>query len=117
MKALICGGRDFNDRDRLYDFLESVTPGITKVIHGAQRGADTLAGQWADHWKIPCTSFPADWNKYHVPGRKNPAGAIRNRQMLVEGKPDVVIAFPGGPGTANMVAQARKAGVKVIEVS
>jgi hypothetical protein len=37
--------------------------------------------------------------------------------MLEEGKPDLVVAFPGGTGTANMVKQARAAGVEVLEVS
>ena len=32
------------------------------------------------------------------------------------GKPDLVVAFPGGAGTLNMVMQARKAGVRVIEI-
>jgi hypothetical protein len=32
---------------------------------------------------------------------------------LRKGKPDLVIAFPGGRGTADMVARARKAGVPV----
>jgi hypothetical protein len=35
--------------------------------------------------------------------------------MLEEGKPDLVVAFPGGRGTANMVKQARAAAVKVLE--
>jgi hypothetical protein len=37
--------------------------------------------------------------------------------MLVEGKPDFVVAFPGGRGTANMIMQARQAGVPVVELT
>jgi hypothetical protein len=44
------------------------------------------------------------------------AGPIRNQRMLVEGKPDLVVAFPGGKGTAGMVTLARNAGVDVIMV-
>ena len=29
---------------------------------------------------------------------------------------DLVVAFPGGPGTADMVRRARAAGIKVLEV-
>jgi hypothetical protein len=36
--------------------------------------------------------------------------------MLDEGKPDLVLAFPGGRGTANMMRQARERGVRVVEV-
>jgi hypothetical protein len=36
--------------------------------------------------------------------------------MLVEGKPDLVVAFPGGRGTAGMMRLAKAANVEVIEV-
>lgn len=55
--------------------------------------------------------FKADWNKY---GKS--AGPMRNIQMLKEGKPDVVVAFQGGKGTAHMVKIAKEAGVKVIQI-
>ncbi len=54
-------------------------------------------------------SPPAEWSKY---GRR--AGPIRNKQMLDVGKPHLVVAFPGGAGTANMVKQAKAAGVPII---
>jgi hypothetical protein len=50
----------------------------------------------------------AEWESL---GRK--AGPIRNQRMLTEGKPALVVAFPGGKGTANMVAQARATNVRV----
>jgi hypothetical protein len=55
--------------------------------------------------------MPADWNTL---GRA--AGPIRNGRMLRDGLPDAVIAFAGGIGTANLVAQARAAGVTVYEI-
>jgi hypothetical protein len=55
--------------------------------------------------------YPADWAKH---GRA--ASPIRNQQMLDEGRPNLVVAFPGGRGTADMVRRARSAGVEVIEV-
>jgi hypothetical protein len=36
--------------------------------------------------------------------------------MLNEGRPDLVVAFPGGKGTAGMMALARKADVPVIKL-
>lgn len=53
----------------------------------------------------------ADWEDL---GRK--AGPIRNQRMLDDGRPELVVAFPGGPGTAHMCRIAREAGVEVIEV-
>lgn len=35
--------------------------------------------------------------------------------MIFEGKPDLVVAFPGGAGTADMVSRARRAGIDVLE--
>lgn len=81
------------------------------VIHGGARGADTHAGWAATAVDIPVAVYPADWATH---GRR--AGPIRNAQMLAEGRPDAVLAFPGGRGTADMVRQARAAGVPVWEV-
>lgn len=44
------------------------------------------------------------------------AGPIRHQRMLDEGMPDLVLALPGGRGTADMVRHATLAGVEVIEV-
>ena len=45
------------------------------------------------------------------------AGPRRNARMLAEGKPDLVVAFPGGRGTADMVSKARAAKVEVMEIA
>jgi len=58
-----------------------------------------------------CEHSPAEWDKF---GRR--AGPLRNEQMLREGKPDVVVAFPGGRGTAHMVRIAKEAGIDVLEI-
>lgn len=113
MRLLVCGGRDFDDHDLLFERLDqfhAVMP-VAVLIEGCARGADELAGQWADARGIEHVRFPADWKRF---GRS--AGPRRNEQVLVEGKPDLVIAFPGGRGTAHMVAQAEAAGVSVIEM-
>lgn len=113
MRVLVCGGRDYNDTETVFSVLSSLVADkpVTAIIHGAAAGADKIAGGWARLSGIPEEPFAADWNEH---GRA--AGAIRNRRMLVEGKPDLVIAFPGGRGTENMVAQAMKAGVPVRRV-
>jgi len=36
--------------------------------------------------------------------------------MIDEGKPDLVLAFPGGRGTDDMVRRAEKAGIEVRRV-
>lgn len=84
---------------------------ITEIIHGNAVGADWLAKAWAISAGIPEKSFPAKWSEY---GKA--AGPLRNQQMLEEGMPDVVVAFKGGAGTADMVRRAKEAGLKVLEV-
>lgn len=118
MRVLVCGGRDYKDRERLYDVLYKHIgaqghPDNPRdvVIVGCAKGADTLAEEWAEYVGCRVKRFPADWNKHG-----NAAGPIRNQQMIDEGNPKLVIAFPGGRGTADMVRRARAAGIKVVEV-
>jgi hypothetical protein len=88
--------------------------GVNEIISGGARGADTLARDYAKSAAIEFTEFPVtsyDWGKY---GKA--AGALRNIKMLREGEPDLVVAFPGGRGTAHMVSISKAANVKVIEI-
>ena len=114
MKVLVCGGRDYADRDHLNAELDRLHAErtFTLVIAGGARGADTLAAEWAASRGVPCDVYMADWEGL---GRK--AGPIRNGRMLAEGKPDLVVGFPGGRGTAHMCRIAREAGVEVIEIA
>lgn len=127
MKVLICGGRDFTYWDVFRTKMEEIaierfprTPEDSYgnflydviVISGGAKGADSLAADWAAVNWTGYEEYKADWEKY---GKG--AGPIRNQQMLDEGKPDLVIAFPGGKGTADMIKRAKKANVEVIEVT
>lgn len=116
---LICGGRDFDEQGGSWPILVTTLDALTNdrgapalVIHGNAPGADTLGGEWAYARGIKQNLFSADWIRH---GRA--AGPIRNQRMIDDGKPDLVIAFPGGRGTADMVRRARAAGVEVVEVA
>jgi len=110
-RLLVCGGRDYADRERVFSVLDRVNAKrpVGLVIHGAARGADTLAGEWAEEREVEVWRFVASWQKH---GKA--AGAIRNQAMLDAGKPQGVVAFPGGNGTEDMVARAEAAGVTVM---
>lgn len=112
MRVLVCGGRDFNDPTLLNNALDQLHKqhGFTTLVHGDARGADRLAHQWATNNNVTPEPHPADWKKH---GKA--AGPIRNREML-DTKPDLVVAFPGGKGTRDMTRQAANAGVQVINV-
>lgn len=112
MRVLVCGGRDFSDRaflDRILAAVHAIRP-ITTVIEGGAAGADSMSRRWAERRGIEVVTFPADWELY---GKR--AGPVRNLKMLREGRPDLVVAFPGGRGTAHMVRSAREAGVRTLE--
>lgn len=127
--VLVCGGRDFTR----YSFLAStlhdlfwerewyISDGLygaegnwlpnVRIIAGGAKGADTLAIDYAVTNFCPFKEFPADWDKH---GRA--AGPIRNQQMLDEGKPCLVVAFPTekSRGTWDMIRRAKKAGVETL---
>jgi hypothetical protein len=109
LRTLVCGGRDFTNRNRLFDTLDwwNCEVGITFIIHGGAMGADTLAGEWAKSRNIPQIVFRPDWNKY---GRA--AGPLRNQRMIDEGRPDFAVIFPGGIGTMDMFLKLRKAKIR-----
>jgi hypothetical protein len=116
MKVIVCGGRNYQNRERVFETLDSIhaeNP-ITRLIQGGAKGADDLAFRWGMQAKtkgMEILTVHADWEKH---GRA--AGPIRNAEMLEE-HPDLVVAFPGGRGTADMVRQAKRAGVMVMEVT
>src|SRR5437867_12339286 len=106
MRVLVCGGRDYNDFKTVQEVLHRLheqTP-FSCVIHGAARGDDTLAGLWAKHNEVPVETYEAAGSRY---GRA--AGMIRHEQKLHERGPELLVAFPGGVGTARMLRMARKA--------
>lgn len=107
IRAIVCGGRDYADRETLFKVLDGIRPDL--VIQGAAKGADAMALEWCHSRMVECWNMPADWKKH---GKA--AGPIRNRRMIEEGRPDLVIAFPGGIGTADMIRQAEEASIRVI---
>lgn len=121
LRILICGGRNYDDRTYFYHFMDRVIEKIrgtgesqkrdVVIIHGAARGADSLADDYGRERGLRVIRYPADWETH---GRS--AGAIRNKLMLTDGDPHVIVAFKGGRGTQNMIQQGKKAGVPVYEV-
>lgn len=110
-RAIVCGGRDYRNFDRVVQIMDAAITrlNLSCVIHGNADGADKMAGFWAAARGLDVEPYPADWSK----GKS--AGPARNALMLTK-SPDMVIAFPGGRGTADMVRQAEKAGVRVIRI-
>lgn len=129
MRVLVCGGRDFTDRDAVYRYLDRLNEeaGIGMIIHGDASGADTLAKDWGEDRGVHVEPEPAEWGDIEHPEavvryRKDgtpydvTAGHRRNQLMLDKWQPDLVVAFPGKKGTASMVRKAKAAGIEVFAV-
>lgn len=120
MRVLVCGGRDYADKDRLWSELDRLRfsdPDLEVCSgydpgNGRFQGADQLACEWSDAHGVPYTPFPAYWL---LEGRS--AGPRRNRRMFNTFNPNLVVAFPGRTGTDDMCSVARAGGVTVKSVS
>jgi len=116
---LCCGARDWTDRATVLAWLRRFPRG-TVVIHGAARGADTIAGEEAFALGFTVRRYPVD------PALDGPwpaAGIRRNARMLAA-EPDIsrCLAFTAAimrgsgasrrlTGSGDMVARCVEAGV------
>jgi hypothetical protein len=112
-RVLVCGGRDYSNQS----FLNAILDGLhakhnfTHMAHGAARGADSLAGTWALLHGLTVCEFPADWER-----EGKAAGLLRNERMFRTFVPELVVAFPGGRGTAHMIGIAKRANCPLIQI-
>jgi hypothetical protein len=127
-KVIVCGGRGFGIDKAEHQYIQTcltalfvgfanqtddpqtwVPPDNLKIITGGAEGVDSAAIDWAVVNWVNFEEVKADWKKY---GKA--AGPIRNQQML-DMSPKLVVAFPGGAGTADMIQRAKKKGTLVIQ--
>lgn len=115
MRVLVTGDRNWTNKDRIREVLSALDD-FGCIIEGGARGADTLAREVAKELGVPhCPRgdagglpgpYMADWDKFH-----KAAGPIRNRLMVSDGKPNLVVAFHNdileSKGTLDMVRFAR----------
>jgi hypothetical protein len=117
MIVVVTGGRDHTPTgNELRALLLALYDVQAKTVrHGGARGVDTIVSEHVTlctAGKIRVERWAAAWDLH---GKS--AGPLRNRLMLLGPPPaDLVIAFPGGRGTANCVAQAEGLGVRVVRV-
>ena len=105
MRVLVTGGRLFDDAAFVYSELDRLNRErgpFALLIHGGAPGVDLIADEWAADHGVQPVECRALWDYWEGKGRKKIAGAVRNRAMLWL-KPHMVIAFPGGNGTADML--------------
>ena len=101
-KVLVCGGRHYKNRDHVFATLDDQERPLMVIQGGCFGGADRWAREWAEEHGVMSVTVHAHWKHYRYA-----AGPIRNSWMLIL-KPDKVLAFPGGKGTASMVKLANE---------
>ena len=105
INIVVAGGREYENYPELSQVLDRVISELNvpsgmgiNIVSGGARGADTLAEKYAQEKGYGLQVFPADWKTKGLS-----AGMQRNKQMASAG--DVLVAFPGGTGTENMIQQ------------
>ena len=118
MIIMVTGGRELDDIEPVVTALEPYTTVGSIMVNGGARGLDFLARQyWQSCAQLPYVTVPAAWNR-----QGKAAGQIRNI-VMARGhavapygviKPDLLVAFPGGRGTAGAVRAAEAEGIEVV---
>jgi YspA, cpYpsA-related SLOG family len=112
-KVLVCGGREYDNRDKIYHVLDAQLAKIGDsmlLITGGATGADTIAREWAVDRRVDHMILHAKWERF---GKA--AGPIRNRRMAGK-KPRLVLVFhqdlDNSRGTRDMVSVAESKHIK-----
>lgn len=117
MRVLVCGGRDWRSSGEVHAALADLKAEHGRrliVIHGGCRGADSIAKEWCYDNQVHAAEVEPIW---YVNGElQRRAGPERNEAMLLL-QPELVLALPGGSGTAHMVSQARAARITIQELA
>lgn len=114
MRVIICGGRNYDDADAIRRALDGLhrQSAITVLIHGSLPALGGPAEAWARDHEVDVIRYPANWSKL---GKL--AETRRNSFMLADSRADVVLAFPGGRHTADLVRTARESGMGVVVIA
>jgi hypothetical protein len=114
VRIVVTGGRHFghtpSERAFIFAALDALhrKRHIARLAEGGARGVDRVCREWAELSHVEHICYPADWDLH-----RRAAGAIRNRLMYDTEMSDLLVAFPGGSGTADMVSYARRRECKV----
>ncbi|MFZ1005386.1 MAG: SLOG family protein [Candidatus Sulfotelmatobacter sp.] len=125
MRVLVCGGRNYANKKCVYEELDRLhaVQNIAFLMQGGATGADALARSWAMSRQVPQMEYPAAWKdlshpdarvKTRADGSRYDANAgHRRNQVMLDEKPDRVVAFPGGFGTRDMCQLAAAAKIPI----
>ncbi len=111
--VLVCGGRDYYDRDSLFGMLDRLhaEEPIGLIVNGGAAGADGLSSAWAMKRGVALVEIGIEFGK----SLEKAALAPIRKELVLATRPGLLVAFPGDEGTASIVRIAREAGVTVLE--
>ena len=138
-RVIVTGGRDFRQEWVVFEALAEVYSELPEgdwlwVVHGGASGVDKAAAVWAWSWhrngrNVYWEEHEAQWSALcrdtcqpqHRRRRKNgtsycPAAGNYRNQVMVDLGAELVLAFPGGSGTADCKRRAAAAGIKIREI-
>ena len=119
MIIAVTGGRDYDNWANAWSALLPHAVLGNVLINGGARGADKICHKiWTRDFQLPSITVPAGWERM---GKA--AGMARNHAMAVGNsiaphavlKPDLLLRFPGGPGSAGMESECRREDIEVIQ--
>ena len=106
----VAGGRDYSHVPIMRLVLRPYAEAGWVLITGAQRGADLTAETIWRGWECSYMGIPAKWG---LAGRS--AGPKRNIIIArYRPKPELLLHFPGGYGTADAVKAAEAEGIETL---
>lgn len=117
MTLVLAGGRDFYDAVSVGTILDlyAELQSLEIYVGDCPKGLDYMVREWCWNTGTKCNVFAAEWHKY---GKA--AGPRRNAEMCkaaIEADPEAILfAFPGGRGTASCIQQARRFGLRVVQI-
>jgi hypothetical protein len=120
IRVVVAGSRFSKDKEFVWASLDLIHAerNIVRLAHGDCDGADKLARDWAISRGIDVRGYPVDWRQFPFGDpRQRALGPQRNALMLKTEHPDLVITFPGGKGTRNLLKQAEQLGLNILEVA
>jgi hypothetical protein len=134
IRILVTGSRNWEDVDLLGNALSAAAEGhhpVTLVSGACPTGADRLAEIYASMCGWIVETHAADWNGpcrvMCKPGHRRtgpkgdycPAAGNYRNQAMVDLGADVLIGapLPGGTGTQDCMDRARRAGIRVVDIT
>ena len=111
LRLLVCGGRHFDDLTMVEEWLERIHAlrPVSVLIHGGLPGLGLALENWARRNDVRLIRYPSNFSL----GKRG--DFERDDFMLEDGRPDALLAFPGGVRTARLLDRAKGLGLDTLQ--